>query len=156
MTSVNLRPISKANYKECLNLKVKSDQGHMVTNIYKSLADAYVDPNLHPFCVYDGSQRGWAPPKQPMIGFAMYQIEIGLGFILSLYIDHRFQRKGYGEATALELIRRLRLHPEVETIATSHHEKNTAVKKLFEKLGFVPWDIEWAKNVKDVEYLHLK
>ena len=156
MSAVTLRSINKANYKECLNLKVTPDQGPMVTNIYKSLADAYVDSSMVPLCVYDASQRGWINPQQPMVGFAMYQVEASLGFILSLYIDHRFQRKGYGEAAAREMIRRLNLNPDVEIIATSHHEKNTAVKALFQKLGFVPWEIEWAKNVPNVDYLYLK
>ena len=155
MASVSFRPIDRSNFKECGSLKVAPSQGAMVPHIYKSIAEAYANPSCCPYAVYDASQRGWGAPQQPVIGFAMTQVEAGLGFISSLYIDIRFQRKGYGEATAKEMIRRLKLSPDVELIVTSHHEKNTAVKALFAKLGFVPWEIAWAKNVKEVDYLQL-
>jgi len=127
----------------------------MIPNIYKSLAEAYTNSNCKPYAIYDGSQLGWAPPQQPVIGFAMTQIEAGLGFISSLYIDLRFQRKGYGGAATNEMIRRLKMSPDVELIVTSHHKQNAAVSSLFAKFGFIPWEIEWAKNVKDVDYLQL-
>jgi len=53
-----------------------------------------------------------------MVGFTMYELSAGVGFIRRLMIDQRFQRKGYGRAAMLEVIRRLTLHPEVEMIAT--------------------------------------
>lgn len=42
----------------------------------------------------------------------------------------------------MEVIRRLRLEPEVEMIATGHRHDNGAVAALFPSLGFVPWEIE--------------
>jgi diamine N-acetyltransferase len=42
----------------------------------------------------------------------------------------------------VEVIRRLKLHPEVERIATSHDRKNEAAARLYESLGFVDWEHE--------------
>lgn len=78
----------------------------------------------------------------------MYQLEAATGFILRLMIDESHQRKGYGEAAMREVIRRLRLCPEVEIIATSHRDSNDGAAALYKKLGFKPWGIEWAKDIK--------
>ena len=76
-----------------------------------------------------------------MVGFAMYEVDVGVGSILRLMIDTQQQRKGYGRAALVELIRRLRLIPEVETIVTSHRQDNVVIARLFAQLGFVPWEI---------------
>jgi diamine N-acetyltransferase len=59
-------------------------------------------------------------------------------------IDRKFQRQGYGQAAILEVMRRLKLHPEVELIATSYKRGNETAAKLYRCLGFVDWNIEWA------------
>jgi|GEM_PF-6950688 diamine N-acetyltransferase len=55
-------------------------------------------------------------------------------------VDEKHQGKGYGKAAMLELIRRLKLHPEVEIIATSHLKTNKTAASLYKSLGFVDWD----------------
>lgn len=72
----------------------------------------------------------------------MYELTDAVGFILRLMIDEKFQRKGYGRAAMLEVIRRLKLYPEVERIATSHIRENEAAARLYEGLGFVDWEHE--------------
>ncbi len=44
----------------------------------------------------------------------MYEIVAGVGFIMRLMIDRKHQRRGYGRATMLEVIRRLKLCPDIE------------------------------------------
>ena len=72
----------------------------------------------------------------------MYELTDAVGFILRLMIGEKFQRKGYGRAAMLEVIRRLKLHPEVERIATSHVRENETAARLYEGLGFVEWEHE--------------
>ena len=72
----------------------------------------------------------------------MYELTDAVGFILRLMIDEKYQRKGYGRAATIEIIRRLKLHPEVERIATSHVRENEAAARLYESLGFVDWEHE--------------
>lgn len=63
---------------------------------------------------------------------------------LSLLIDSKYQRQGYGKATTQEVIRRLKLCPDVEVIATSYRRDNEVAAKLYQSLGFTKWDISFA------------
>lgn len=99
---------------------------------------------------------GYEQPEVPMVGFAMYEILGGVGFIMRLMIDEKSQRQGYGKAATIEMIRRLRLCPEVEMIATSHMKDNQTAAKLYESLGFRPWNIAWAANHETETYLKLE
>jgi len=155
MKQVTLRPITKENLRDCLNLEVDESQTGLVAGNAKSLAEAYVNSSLYPLGVYDIGARGWETPKSPMVGFTMYELVAGVGFILRLMIDRKYQRQGYGTATMIEVMRRLRLHPEVEMIATSYRKENVAVAGLCRNLGFSDWDIEWAKDFEDEVYMIL-
>jgi diamine N-acetyltransferase len=42
----------------------------------------------------------------------------------------------------VEVIRRLRLEPEVEMVVTSHRHDNAVVAALFRSLGFVAWELD--------------
>jgi len=86
-----------------------------------------------------------------MVGFVMYEVACGAGFILRLMVDRRYQRQGYGRAALVEVIRRLKLIPEVEMIATSHRHDNMAVAHLFQRVGFVPWEVEGSEEVNPGE-----
>jgi diamine N-acetyltransferase len=90
-----------------------------------------------------------------MVGFTMYEITAGVGFILRLTIERKYQHQGYARATMLEVIRRLKLYPEVEIIPTSYQRGNETASKLYRSLGFGNWDIEWAKNHKTDIFLNL-
>lgn len=85
----------------------------------------------------------------------MYEVTVGVGFIHRLMIDRDHQRRGYGRAAMLEVIRRLWLYPEVEMIATSHRRNNEPAASLYRELGFVDWDIEWAQENPDEVFLCL-
>ena len=140
MTTVSLRPITQANFHECISLKVADNQKKFVATNVQSLAEAFVNPTYHPFGVYDSEAHYQANPS--MVGFIMYELTDAVGFILRLMIGEKFQRKGYGRAATIEVIRRLKLHPEVERIATSHVRENEAASRLYESLGFVDWEHE--------------
>jgi diamine N-acetyltransferase len=109
---------------------------------------------LRPLGIYDASAHYRKNPV--MVGFTMYELVDAVGFILRLMIDETHQRKGYGRVAMVEVIRRLRLHPEVEIVATSHLRENKAAASLYESLGFVEWETEWAKDIPQERYLILK
>jgi diamine N-acetyltransferase len=109
-----------------------------------------------PLAVYDGTARGYPKPSSPMIGFAMYEVDVGVGLIVRVMIDRAHQRKGYGRATMPEIIRRLRLHPGVEMMTTSHRHDNVVMAALCRSLGFEPWAIDPTFAVRAGEvYLRL-
>ena len=143
---MHLRPITEDSYQECVALAVAADQSDLVATNMKSLAQAAVNQKLVPLGIYDACHRGNGDPSGAMRGFLMYEVSAGVGFILRLMIDEGFQRRGYGGAAMSACIRRLRLIPAVELIATSHREKNHAAAQLYAGLGFVPWKEEWMKG----------
>ena len=105
MATVSLRPITPENLDECISLKVADHQkGFVAPNIY-SLAEASVSPTYHPFGIYDADAHYRASPA--MVGFIMYGLSNARGFILRLMVDEKFQRRGYGRAAMIEVIRRL-------------------------------------------------
>lgn len=155
MANVHLRPITKANLDECLALDLEETQRGLVAPNAKSLAQAYVDPHLTPLAIYDVTAVGYERPTVPMVGFVMYEVAEGVGFIARLMIDRESQGKGYGRATMLEVIRRLRMLPEVHLIATSHRVENAVAGKLYHRLGFTDWPVNWAKEHPEEVYLML-
>lgn len=155
MAEVHLRPITVASYAACLALQVSPAQAGLVASNAQSLAQAAVDAALVPLAIYDAAARGHEQPLVPMVGFTMYDLREGVGFILRLMIDHAYQRRGYGRAAMLEVIRRLRLHPEAEMIATSHHRGNAAAARLYHGLGFIDWEIAWTAEHPDEVFLQL-
>ena len=155
MTQVHLRDVTIENFHECIDLRVEQGQEELVASNMKSLAEAKVNPNLFPFAIYDAIMIGYEKPLLPMIGFTMYEITAGVGFIQRLMIDQQYQHQGYGKAAMLEVIRRLKLYPEVQLIATSHRQENTIASQLYRSLGFVDWEIAWAKENPNEVFLRL-
>jgi diamine N-acetyltransferase len=136
-----LRKISPGRLAACLALSLPEQQRPWVASNVYSLAQACTDPCLHPRGIYDLDEWMHAPHKEPnMKGFVMYEVRDGAGFIMRLMIDQASQRKGYGRAAMVEVVRVLRLTPEVRSIATSHHKDNTPAANLYASLGFRPWE----------------
>ena len=156
MAKVHLRKITPDNFHECISLKVDESQKGLIASNTKSLAEAYVNSNLFPLAIYNAAVMGYEQPQLPMVGFTMYEVVAGIGFIMRLMVDRKYQRKGYGRAAMQEVIRRLKLYPEVELIATSYQQGNEAASKLYRSLGFVDWEIEWALNHKSDIFLKLE
>lgn len=155
MGEVHLRRITADNEAECLRLTVHDAQATFVATNAQSIAQARANPGLVPLAVYDQAARGYPKPSVPMVGFVMYEIDCGIGSILRLMIDRAHQGKGYGRAALVELIRRLRLEPEVEMIVTRHRHDNVVVATLFRSLGFVPWELQGIALKPGEVYLRL-
>jgi len=153
VAQVSLHEISANNRAECLELRVAESQSGWVAPNSESLQEAAANSNLVPLAIYDVMARGFEKPDLPMVGFTMYELSAGVGFIRRLMIDQRFQGKGYGRAAMREVMRRLKLHPEVELIATRHRRDNEAAAKLYRSLGFVDWNIRWAQDHPSEVYL---
>lgn len=154
-----LRPITPARFDACVSLKVAADQLNLVASNLYSLAEAAVDPHLHPRGIYDRTEWVNAPAAEPQLkGFTMFEVRDGTGFIKRLMIGQTYQRRGYGHAAMLEVIRQLRLTPEVNFIATSHHRDNTAAAALYQTLGFIPWQptVDTSKAPPTESFLKLR
>ena len=89
-----------------------------------------------------------------MVGFTMFGLLRGVGWIIRLMIDHRYQGKGYGRASMVSVLERLRLTPGVEMIGVSCRKTNTTAEALYRSLGFVDWTPPWEPSPKEL-YLRL-
>ena len=156
VANVHLRKVTRENFQECLRLQVTEAQKGLIATNAQSLAEAYVDPNLFPLAVYDAAACGYEQPETPVIGFTMYEITAGVGFIMRLMIDQQYQGQGYGRAVMVEVIRRLRLCPDVEMIATSYRKENEIAARLYQSLGFQPWKIAYAISHPTETYLKIE
>ena len=77
------------NFSECISLEVNESQKEFIASNVKSLAEAYVNPTLFPLAIYDAKVAGYEKPELPMVGFIMYEITAGVGFILRLMINRK-------------------------------------------------------------------
>lgn len=141
MKRVVLREITKENFHECIRLQVAEEQkDNVASNVY-SLAQAKVNSRLFPLGIYNESVLGRDPlPEEKMVGFLMYQVMDGVGFIMRLMIGEQYQRSGYGRTVMVELLRRLKMMPEIEYIGTSVAKGNDYVEKFYRDLGFIDGD----------------
>jgi hypothetical protein len=58
-------------------------------------------------------------------------------------------------AAMREVIRRLRLLPEVQLIGTRYRRSNEAAANLYRSLGFIPWKVPWHNSDPDEVYMAL-
>ena len=152
--SVLLKPITEENWLACIALKVSDDQKNFVAENSVSIAQAYVKNSLHPYGIYQADAHSKIDP--PMLGFTLFDIGHGIGFILRLMVDIKYQGRGVGHAAMKEAIRRLKLNSEVQYIATSHQKDNHTANALYTGLGFIDWETEWPHHPKNERYLILR
>ena len=81
MAQVSLHEISANNRAECLELRVAESQSGWVAPNSESLQEAAANSNLVPLAIYDVMARGFENPELPMVGFTMYELSAGVGFI---------------------------------------------------------------------------
>jgi diamine N-acetyltransferase len=130
MASITLQEITSKNWRNCVRLKVRSDQENFVASNVYSLAQSKYEPGLVPLAVYDG---------ETMVGFVMYSeqpFEPGKYFIYRVMVGAEFQGKGYGRATMQTLIERIKKLPNCQEIALSYEPENEVAERLYESLGF--------------------
>ena len=140
MSKITLRRVTTAMRDECIQLSVADGQTQWIANNVRSLEQADSDTGLTPFAIYEARARGWVKPNSPMIGFAMIELAASVGFIMRLMIGESWQGRGFGRMAVQELVRRLRLYPDVEMIASSYRRDNAVMEKLLTSEGFEHWE----------------
>ncbi|MEL6269486.1 MAG: GNAT family N-acetyltransferase [Chloroflexota bacterium] len=127
MTTVELRPIDRDNYRQATALTVAPEQENYVAPNLNSLADAYV---WYDIARCDGIFAG-----EEMVGFTMYTkkpTESGKWIIVRYMIDHRQQGKGYGRAGLNKLIEQFKAQLGCDRVYLSVIPENVAAKSLYE------------------------
>lgn len=143
--ALQLRKISRANLFECIDLNINDDQQHFVATNVVSIAQAYVEPTFVPLAIY---------ADDTLVGFVMYgrDVETGFDWILRLMIDARYQGHGYGRATMVEVLARLKQVPDSKGIKISYEPGNHTAERLYTQLGFRPTgEIEAGETVAQLQ-----
>lgn len=130
--SVTLRPITKENYRQTIELKVAPGQEEFVASNVYSLAQAKVYPDFAPLAIY---------ADDTLVGFLMVgpddEYHYPAHWIHRLMIDARHQRRGYGRAAMQILLEQFRGEGRLREILISYEPHNEVARRLYASLGFV-------------------
>lgn len=144
--NIQLKPITRDNWEEAINLKVKESQRHFVPSAAVSLAKVYIKPDgdqveYIPFSIYD---------QDRMVGFIMHAYEAGTAnmyWINGFIIDEKFQRNGYGRAALNEMINWIKnKFPICKEIRLTVHKDNHHARDLYKSFGFLPTGEVWGEE----------
>jgi diamine N-acetyltransferase len=126
---VTLRPVTRANWVDCIGLAVAPEQRKFVAANAVSLAQAAYEPECTPLAVY---------ADETMVGFVMYahDQDDGNWWIYRLMTDAQHQGKGYGRAALQLAISHVRQQPGCDKIVISIEPGNDAARRLYESEGF--------------------
>jgi len=136
--SPSIRPVTRDNWRELVELKVREDQtGFVASNLYSIAESQFGDEydghwDLFPYGIYDGDIP---------VGFLMFGCNFEhpthQAFIQRLMVDQSFQGKGYGRFGMEQMLDLFRADERIKTVSISYEPENEAAKKLYARLGFV-------------------
>jgi len=132
--NITLQPITQDNWRECIKLKVKDEQKHLVGSNENSLAMCYVHPEINPFGIYLDDK---------IIGFITWALDPdeNIYYINRFMIDENYQGNGYGKF-ALQLMIDKMKSIGVKTLDILHNPENHSAIKLYKSLGFELTDVK--------------
>jgi diamine N-acetyltransferase len=132
---ISLRPITEENREQVEALAVTQEQGRFVSDVRASIREAEEEPGAH--ALYWAIYEGETP-----VGFVMIADEVDdpdyiAHFLWKLFIDERYQRRGFGTAT-LDLIVEYFRDRGVGTMWTSSGQGEGSPITFYERYGFTP------------------
>ena len=126
---IHLETITPDNWRP--GLSVREDQRNYVSDSSGILARAYAYRNdrSQAFIIYDDDVP---------VGMAMYHDldEWNAYDFSQFFIDHRYQRKGYGRKVAELILEKMKADRKYDRVVLCYINGDDAAKKLYEKLGF--------------------
>ena len=130
---IHLVDIDPGNWR--LGLTVSESQKNFVTDSYAMLARAYAyrQQRSRAYIIYN---------DETPIGMGMYHDcpELNAYDLSQLFIDERYQGKGYGKVATNLVLDAMRLDGKYSKVVLCYIEGNDAAKKLYESFGFVEID----------------
>lgn len=131
---IRLKPITKENYRGCIELKTTKEQEKFVAPNWYSLLEAAYEESRQAFAIYY---------QEEMIGFLLfsyYEADEDYAkeswWIERFMIDHRFQQKGYGSQSMEAAIEWFRQTIQAKELRISSVKENTIAKQMYEGFGF--------------------
>lgn len=138
--SVELVPITKANWETAAKLEVRADQTRFVaSNVWTIAETRYFSWTELRGIVADGE----------MVGFLAYGKDPADGefWLYRFMIDQRWQGRGYGRAGLRALNGELASIPGCERITVGYEPDNAPAERLYLGVGFVKGDpAPWGES----------
>jgi diamine N-acetyltransferase len=131
---ISLRPIDEANRPAVEALDVSPQQRGFVSNAADSIREAVREP--------DGRAQYWAIySNETPVGFVMISDDVGAPgyfpqYLWKLFVDERYQGRGYGRATLDAIADYFRRRPEVKIMRTSCGQGEGSPLGFYEHFGF--------------------
>lgn len=129
---IEIRPVTRDNWRECVRLEVAQDQKGFVAPNVVSLAESKFEPHYEPRAIYADDR---------MVGFAMYcpdeeEGDDGLYWIFRLMTDQWHQCRGIGRMAMERLLEEIAARGG-QKVKISYVPRNTVAARMYEKMGFV-------------------
>ncbi len=126
---IRLEVIDPGNWR--YDLKVSETQRHYVSDGMTLLARAYAfrECRSNAYVIYDGDTP---------VGMALYYDcdELGAYDFSQLFIDQRYQGKGFGIEAARQILEMMEHDGKYDKVVLCYIDGNEAAKRMYEKLGF--------------------
>ena len=127
---ISLEQIGPENWR--VELSVRDDQKDFVSPPTRLLARAwaYRDYNSRAFIIMFDDEP---------VGMALYYDipELGAYDLSQLFIDRRFQGKGWGKQAAMLLLEKMEHEHRYDKVVLCYKEGNEVAEKMYLELGFV-------------------
>ena len=130
-----------------LDLKVTQTQRNYVASSSVMLARAYAyrEQRSRAFVIYDG---------ETPVGMGMYHDcpELDAFDFSQLFIDARYQGKGYGKAATKLVLDTMRQDGKYSKVVLCNIKGNDAARKLYERFGFIETDRDEDEIIMELEW----
>ncbi len=137
---IHLEPITPDNWR--LGLRVRDDQRAFVSDSAGILARAYAyrDSRSQAFVIY---------ADELPVGMAMYHDwdEAAAYDFSQLFIDQRYQGRGFGLEAARLIMEKLRQDGRYDRVCLCYIDGDDGAKNLYEKLGFRHTGEAWEDEI---------
>ena len=142
---IHLVDIDPGNWR--LKLEVAESQKHYVANSAVMLARAYAyrEQRSRAFVIYN---------DETPVGMGLYYDlpEMECYDLSQIFIDQRYQGKGYGKAATKAVLEAMKQDGKYSKVDLCYIEGNDAAKKLYEGFGFVEIDRDEDEIIMELQF----
>lgn len=141
---ITLETINESNWR--IPLAVSEEQKQYVANSTTILARAYAYRE-------SGSRAFLVCANDLPVGMGLYHDEPEMeAYIFSeLFIDHRYQGRGYGKAATRLVLDELRRDGKYPRVVLCYIDGNEAARRLYEGFGFAETDRDEDEIIMELE-----
>ena len=128
---IQLKDVNNNNWYNCTKLSVTEEQKKIFPiPIVFWMAKAKYEDHLKELAIYNNDN---------IVGFCVYSLkdpDDGNPWIVSIMIDKKYQKRGFGKEAIKELIKLIKSFCNCNKIMIGHRPNNIVAGKLYESLGF--------------------